>query len=111
MVPITTFLILVFRSQIQEAIRTALAIRRKKEHVKVLDTGEMVSGDTDKFEIKKVNGHNGHEHLVKAIECHAAMNKIETMVSGVSVQVVGVHSRIGELTERIDKLFEIQASK
>jgi hypothetical protein len=90
-------------------MKTFFAIRRKKAHVKMIDTGEMVSGDTDKIEVKKVNGHNGHEHLVKSIECHMAMDE----------QKKFINSKFDIMSEKIDdgfskindKLFELARDK
>jgi len=97
-VPLAAFLLFIFRRELQEWMRVRVRMLGKKNKVKV--NGDTVSGDTDA--IKKVNG---NDPVVLQSHCHEAMEKMETLIGGISTKIDDGFSDVN------NKLFELARDK
>ena len=92
-VPLAAFLLFIFRRELQEWMRVRVRMLGKKNKVKV-------NGDTDA--IKKVNG---NDPVVLQSHCHEAMEKMETLIGGISTKIDDGFSDVN------NKLFELARDK
>ena len=98
-VPLAAFLLFIFRRELQEWMRVRVRMLGKKNSVRV-NGGDTVSGDTDA--IKRVNG---NDPVVLQSHCHEAMNKMETLIGGISTKIDDGFSDVN------NKLFELARDK
>ena len=91
-VPLAAFFVFLFRRELQEWMRVRLRIMSKKDK-------RTVSSDTDGIKI------NGHDPVVLQSNCHEAMNKMETLIGGISQKIDDGFSDVN------NKLFELARDK